>query len=75
MTDQSPNDIFRASSFLQGHNAEYIEQLQARYATDPASVDEARASFFRQLGTSEPGISNLPIHPARAAPGPEGYGR
>jgi 2-oxoglutarate dehydrogenase E1 component len=53
MTDQSPNDIFRASSFLQGHNAEYIEQLQARYAGDPASVDEAWQSFFRQLGTNE----------------------
>ncbi|MEY4871806.1 MAG: Glycine--tRNA ligase beta subunit [Pseudomonadota bacterium] len=39
MTDQSPNDQFHASSFLQGHNAEYIDQLQARYATDPASVD------------------------------------
>ena len=53
MTEQSPNDTFRASSFLQGHNAEYIEQLQARYATDPNSVDEGWASFFRQLGTSE----------------------
>ncbi len=53
MTEQSPNDIFRASSFLQGHNAEYIEQLQARHAADPASVDVAWAEFFRQLGTNE----------------------
>ncbi len=53
MTDQSPNDLFHASSFLQGHNAEYIEQLQARYAGDPNAVDEAWQSFFRQLGTSE----------------------
>ena len=41
MTEQSPNDIFKASSFLQGHNAEYIEQLYARYANDPNAVDEA----------------------------------
>ncbi|WP_136636638.1 2-oxoglutarate dehydrogenase E1 component [Pseudooceanicola onchidii] len=53
MTEQSPNDVFHASSFMQGHNAEYLEQLQARWATDPASVDEAWAEFFRQLGDSE----------------------
>src|SRR6056297_1515354 len=53
MTDQSPNDQFRSSSFLQGHNAEYLEQLYARYADDPASVDEAWAAFFRELGDGE----------------------
>jgi 2-oxoglutarate dehydrogenase E1 component len=50
MTDQSPNDIFKASSFLQGHNAEYVEQLQARYAENPGAVDEAWAAFFREMG-------------------------
>ena len=50
MTDQSPNDIFKASSFLQGHNAEYIEQLYARYANDPNAVDEAWQAFFKELG-------------------------
>jgi 2-oxoglutarate dehydrogenase E1 component len=53
MTEQTPNDQFHASSFLQGHNAEYIEQLYARYANDPNAVDEAWAQFFRQLGDSE----------------------
>ena len=53
MTDQSPNDIFRASSFLQGHNAEYIEQLYARYAEDPNAVDQAWQSFFRELGDAD----------------------
>ena len=52
MTEQSPNDIFHASSFMQGHNAEYLEQLQARWANDPASVDAAWADFFKQLGAS-----------------------
>ena len=33
MTDQSPNDQFHASSFLQGANAEYVEQLYARFAS------------------------------------------
>ena len=53
MTDQPTNDSFHASSFLQGHNAEYIEQLYARYANDPNAVDEAWQSYFRQLGDSE----------------------
>ena len=53
MTEQSPNDIFHASSFMQGHNAEYLEQLQARWANDPASVDDAWAEFFKQLGDAE----------------------
>ncbi|WP_370285914.1 2-oxoglutarate dehydrogenase E1 component [Pseudooceanicola nanhaiensis] len=53
MTDQSPNDQFHASSFMQGHNAEYLEQLYARYANDPKSVDEAWAEFFRTLGDDD----------------------
>ncbi len=53
MTEQSPNDIFKASSFLQGHNAEYVEQLQARFASDPNSVDPTWAAFFRELGDTE----------------------
>ncbi|WP_420023279.1 2-oxoglutarate dehydrogenase E1 component [Cereibacter azotoformans] len=53
MTEQSPNAQFHASSFLQGQNAEYIDQLQARYAEDPASVDAGWAELFRSLGDSE----------------------
>ncbi|WP_430447790.1 2-oxoglutarate dehydrogenase E1 component [Rhodophyticola sp.] len=53
MTDQSPNDQFHASSFMQGHNAEYLEQLYARYANDPNAVDAAWQEFFRALGDAE----------------------
>ncbi len=53
MTDQSPNDQFHASSFMQGHNAEYLEQLYARYANDPNAVDEAWQAFFAGLGDGE----------------------
>jgi len=49
MTDQSPNDQFHASSFLQGHNAEFIEQLHARYAKDPDAVDASWRQFFASL--------------------------
>ncbi|MBU2960896.1 2-oxoglutarate dehydrogenase E1 component [Citreicella sp. C3M06] len=56
MTDQSPNDQFHASSFLQGVNAEYLEQMYARYANDPAAVDEAWADFFKALGDDETNV-------------------
>ncbi|MCB1350413.1 MAG: 2-oxoglutarate dehydrogenase E1 component, partial [Maritimibacter sp.] len=50
MTEQSPNDQFKASSFMQGHNAAYLEQLYAIYAKDPQAVDEAWRAFFAELG-------------------------
>ena len=50
MNDHSPNDQFHASSFMQGHNAEYLEQLYAQYAKDPNAVDDAWREFFRALG-------------------------
>jgi len=63
MTEQSPNSQFHASSFLQGANADYIDQLAARYATDPTSVDAQWADFFRSLGEDE-------MDTKRAAAGP-----
>ncbi|WP_299648709.1 2-oxoglutarate dehydrogenase E1 component [uncultured Tateyamaria sp.] len=53
MTDQSPNDQFHASSFMQGHNAEYLEQMYARYANDPGAVDESWQAFFKAMGDDE----------------------
>ncbi|WP_438956483.1 2-oxoglutarate dehydrogenase E1 component [Cognatiyoonia sp.] len=53
MNDQSPNDVFHSSSFLQGHNAEYVEQLYARYADNPGAVDESWQAFFRSLGDAK----------------------
>ncbi len=50
MTEHSPNEAFTASSFLQGANADYVDQLAARFADDPASVDAQWAEFFRSLG-------------------------
>jgi 2-oxoglutarate dehydrogenase E1 component len=53
MNDHSDNDQFHASSFMQGHNAEYLEQLYAQYAKDPTAVDAAWAEFFAQLGDAD----------------------
>ncbi|MEM7509225.1 MAG: thiamine pyrophosphate-dependent enzyme, partial [Pseudomonadota bacterium] len=50
MKDESSNEPFHASSFLQGHNAEYVEQLYARFMRDPLSVDPSWSEYFRSLG-------------------------
>ncbi len=50
MTEQSRNDEFQASSFLQGANAAYVEQLYARYAQDPDAVDASWRAWFAALG-------------------------
>lgn len=63
MTEQTPNAAFNASSFLQGANADYIDQLAARYADDPAAVDAQWAEFFRLLGDTG-------LEQKRAAEGP-----
>ncbi|MEM1383573.1 MAG: 2-oxoglutarate dehydrogenase E1 component [Pseudomonadota bacterium] len=54
MNEQSPNTLFHASSFLQGHNAAFVEQLYAQWVTSPGSVDPAWAAFFAGLG-DDPG--------------------
>jgi len=68
MTDQSPNDLFHASSFMQGHNADYLEQLYARYAADPQAVDESWAQFFRQLGDDAASVTREAAGPSWARP-------
>ncbi|EPX85507.1 2-oxoglutarate dehydrogenase E1 component [Salipiger mucosus] len=64
MTDQSPNDVFHASSFMQGANAEYLEQMYARYANDPNAVDEAWAEFFEALGDEGANVSKEAAGPS-----------
>ncbi|MGX9356566.1 2-oxoglutarate dehydrogenase E1 component [Roseobacteraceae bacterium S113] len=66
MTDQSPNDLFHASSFMQGHNAEYLEQMYARYANDPNAVDQAWQEFFKALGDDEMSVKREASGPSWA---------
>ena len=55
MTEQSPadrlnrasNEIFEATSFLNGTNAAYVEQLYAAWLANPNSVDRRLAGLFR----------------------------
>jgi 2-oxoglutarate dehydrogenase E1 component len=49
MSRQDANAAFALSSFLQGANATYIDELYARYEKDPASVDSEWQDFFKSL--------------------------
>ncbi|MEP1943519.1 MAG: thiamine pyrophosphate-dependent enzyme, partial [Sulfitobacter sp.] len=66
MTDNSANDQFHASSFMQGHNAEYLEQMYARYANDPNAVDASWQEFFQALGDEEKAVKEEASGPSWA---------
>src|SRR6266850_1976811 len=52
MSRQDANAAFALSSFLYGGNAAYIEDLYARYKTEPNSVDAEWQAFFGSLKDS-----------------------
>jgi 2-oxoglutarate dehydrogenase E1 component len=49
MSRQDANAAFALTSFLQGSNAAYIENLYARYEADATSVDAQWQAFFASL--------------------------
>ncbi|MFZ3310542.1 MAG: 2-oxoglutarate dehydrogenase E1 component [Xanthobacteraceae bacterium] len=49
MSRQDANAAFALTSFLYGGNAAYIDNLYARYETDPKSVDTEWQAFFQSL--------------------------
>ncbi len=63
MSRQDPNAAFALTSFLYGGNAAYIENLQARYETDPNSVEAEWQAFFKSM-------KDEPADVARNADGP-----
>ncbi len=49
MSRQDANAAFARTSFLYGGNAPYIEDLYARYESDPQAVDAQWQAFFQSL--------------------------
>lgn len=47
------NQDFLDSQYLDGANAAYLEQMQARYAADPTSVDASWRVYFDNLGEAK----------------------
>ncbi|MDX2233181.1 MAG: 2-oxoglutarate dehydrogenase E1 component [Hyphomonadaceae bacterium] len=61
------NSAFLETSFLDGANALFIEQMHARFLDDPQSVDASWRTFFAEMGDAaalkgpswaKPGIAN-----------------
>ncbi|MGA7183815.1 MAG: thiamine pyrophosphate-dependent enzyme, partial [Pseudolabrys sp.] len=74
MSRQDANAIFAKTSFLYGGNAAYIEDLYAKYETDPAAVDAEWRAFFESLTDQKSDVirssrgaswkkPNWPVHP------------
>jgi 2-oxoglutarate dehydrogenase E1 component len=63
MSRQEVNAAFARSSFLYGGNAEYIEDLQARFEEAPGSIEPGWQEFFRALKDERASVE-------RAAHGP-----
>src|SRR5262249_15367780 len=49
------NQAFAQTSFLQGANAAYIEEMQAQYERNPGSVADEWRHFFASLQEASPG--------------------
>ena len=49
MSKESQNAALHASSFLQGQNAAYVENLHDAYSANPDSVDESWRRYFAAL--------------------------
>ena len=72
MTEQSPsdrlnrasNEIFEATSFLNGTNAAYVEQMYAAWLANPTSVDEGWQAYFAQAGEQNLSPTQLGRGPA-----------
>src|SRR5437764_14366489 len=67
MSRQDANAAFALSSFMQGTNATYIDDIYARFEKDPTSVDPEWQEFFKSL-------KDQPADIAKNAEGPS-WGR
>ena len=64
MNEQSSNEFFHGSSFMQGQNAENLESLQQNFKQNPNSVDSAWQAFFQSLETDLAETDNRPKKPS-----------
>jgi 2-oxoglutarate dehydrogenase E1 component len=62
------NAVFAETSFLFGANAAYVEDLQAAYQRDPASVDPEWRAFFGQVDDDRSAVQKTVSGPAWRKP-------
>ena len=68
MSRQDANAAFARTSFLYGGNADYLEQLYARYEDDPHSIDAEWREFFASLKDSAADVRNSARGPSWELP-------
>jgi 2-oxoglutarate dehydrogenase E1 component len=68
MSRQDANAAFALTSFLDGGNAAYIEDLYARYLTDPNAVDAEWQAFFQSLKDGRAEVSKAAAGPSWRRP-------
>jgi len=65
------NQILTETSFLYGGNADFVEELYAKWASDPNSVESSWAAFFGSLRENADEVKKAAAPPAwtrKAAP-------
>ncbi len=68
MSRQALNQSFLQTSFLDGANAGYIEQLQEQYVQNPGSVPDQWRHFFESLREGAGTVEAEPSNPSWAVP-------
>ena len=64
MNEQSSNEFFHGSSFMQGQNAEYLENLRLNFKENQNSVDSAWQAFFQSLESNAGEPSENSVKPS-----------
>jgi 2-oxoglutarate dehydrogenase E1 component len=70
MSRQDANANFALTSFLDGANATYIDEMYARYEADPSSVDPEWQSFFKSLNDAPADVEKNARGPSWEKPSP-----
>jgi 2-oxoglutarate dehydrogenase E1 component len=63
------NEVLAETSFLYGGNAPFVEDLYARWAADPNSVDASWRAFFQTLGDRAEEVTRAGAEPGWTRPG------
>jgi 2-oxoglutarate dehydrogenase E1 component len=74
LRDISRTQVMNETSFLYGGNAAFVEDLYARFAADPKSVDASWRAYFESLGGADAAADAAKPswqRPIAAAPRPE----
>ena len=68
MSREARNADFARTSFLNGVNAAYVEEMQSVYDRDPAAVSEEWRAFFESMSESPANGTGMADGPSWARP-------